>query len=198
MDSENRKPKFILASASPQREKLLLEAGFNFDIIPSKVDESLYPTDSISAQLHTEILAKAKALDVAQNYPSMLVLGSDCVVAIDDEIIGKPNDAAHAQEIVRKLFAKPHKVITGVAFICAEKKIERVFSETTLVYPKKLSESQIAAHIASGQWRGKAGGYGIQDCGDDFVDHIEGSFSNVIGLPIELVAQNLDELLAKK
>ncbi len=190
-----KKRSLILASASPQRKKLLEEAGFEFEVITSLIDESLYQKDGLSASEYAQLLAQAKALDVAHKYRSALVLGADSVVAIDDDIIGKPKDAIDAENIVRRLFAKDHRVISAVAIISVADDICEVFCETTIIHPKKLSAEQILAHIKSGDWRDKAGGYGIQDCKDEFVDSIEGSFSNVIGLPMEATSEILKRLL---
>lgn len=185
----------ILASASPQRKKLLEKAGFEFEVVVSLVDESLFEQNGISASAYTEILARAKAFEVAKKYPDALVLGCDSVVAIDDDIIGKPKDEFDAENIVRRLFAKEHRVVSGVAIISLEHGISEVFSESTIIHPKKLSELQIRSHIKSGDWKDKAGGYGIQDCADEFIDSIEGSFSNVMGLPMEKTGQILKGLL---
>ncbi len=191
---EIRRSEFILASASPRRKHLLEQAGYRFDIIPSNVDEAAFSTDSVPSEEHTKILAMAKAKDVAAKFPSAVVMGADTVVDLDGEIIGKPDDAAHAEEITRKLFSRPHKVITGVALVCVDKNIEIVEADTTIVYPRQLTEEQIAEHIRKGDWQGKAGAYGIQETGDEFVDHLEGSFTNVMGLPMERVQRILAEL----
>ena len=189
-----RVSQFILASASPRRRDLLRKAGYCFEIVPSGVDESKYDVNGISSEEHTKILALAKAKDVATKFPNAIVMGSDTVVDLDGEIIGKPDDAEHAEEITRKLFSKAHKVITGLALVCVYKGIEIIEADTTLVYPRKLTEAQIADHIQNGQWQGKAGAYGIQETGDEFVDHIDGSFSNVMGLPMELTERLLGRL----
>ena len=189
-----RKSQLILASASPRRRDLLRKAGYCFEIVPSDVDESAYDTNGITSEEHTQILALAKANDVAVGFPNAVVIGSDTVVDLDGEIIGKPDDADHAEEITRKLFSKPHKVITGFALVCIDKGIEIVEADTTIVYPRQLTEAQIADHITNGQWQGKAGAYGIQETGDEFVDHIDGSFTNVMGLPMELTQRLLGEL----
>ena len=192
-----RKSQFILASASPRRRDLLRKAGYCFEIVPSEVDESTFDTDGVTSEDHTKVLALAKAKDVAAKFPSAMVMGSDTVVDLDGEIIGKPDDAAHAEEITRKLFSKPHKVITGLALVCIEKNIEIVEADTTIVYPRKLTEAQIANHIQNGQWEGKAGAYGIQETGDEFVDRIDGSFTNVMGLPMELTQRLLETVTIK-
>jgi septum formation protein len=182
---------FILASASPRRKELLQKAGYVFQVEPSGVNEEAFEKAGVNSQEHCKILALAKAKDVAGHFPDMSVLGSDTVVDYDGQIIGKPADAADAERITRNLFSKPHKVITGLALVWLSKKIEIVEADTTIVYPKMLTERQIQAHIAGGLWEGKAGAYGIQETGDEFVEHIDGSFTNVMGLPMERVERLL-------
>ena len=182
---------FILASASPRRKLLLEKAGYVFDVITSAVDESAFDTEGISSVEHTKQLALAKAKDVAQKHPNRLILGADTIVDFDGQIIGNPDDAAHAEQITRMLFSAPHKVITGIALVRIKDAVEIVKAETTIVYPKKLTEEQITEHIRKEDWRGKAGAYGIQETGDEFVERIEGSFTNVIGLPMEQIQKLL-------
>ena len=177
----------ILASASPRRKTLLAEAGYKFTVVPSDVDESAFSAVGKTPVEYAKQLALAKANDVAQNHPDFLVLGADTVVDFAGQIIGKPRDAKDAEAITRMLFSKPHKVITGIALVCKVRKLQIVEADTTVVYPKKLTDSQIAEHIASGIWRDKAGAYAIQEHGDLFVDHIDGSMTNVMGLPMELL-----------
>ncbi|MCF7955193.1 MAG: Maf family protein [Phycisphaerae bacterium] len=188
---------FILASASPRRKELLDEAGLDFNTIVSDIDESQFPTEGVTSVRHTMILALEKAKDVAKKFPDQLVMGADTVVDHDGMIIGKPEDADHAEQITRMLFSQPHKVITGVALVRIADNTEIVEAATTVVYPKKLTEEQILDHIKNGNWQGKAGAYGIQDTGDEFVEKIEGSFTNVIGLPMELVKQMLEKIKQK-
>ena len=187
---------FILASASPRRKTLLEKADHNFRIVVSGIDESLFPTDSKTSIDHTKELALAKAKDVAKQYPSELVMGADTVVDFNGKIIGKPRDAAHAEKITRMLFSQPHDVITSVALVRVCDGIEIVEAATTKVFPKQLTEKQILDHIQNGKWEGKAGAYGIQETGDEFVERINGSFTNVIGLPMELVAEMLDKAVS--
>lgn len=178
---------FILASASPRRKHLLEQAGYRFQIVVSAVDESAFEMEATQSETLCKQLALAKARDVASRYPEKLVLGADTVVDYEGHIIGKPTDAIHAEEITRKLFSKPHKVITGIAVVCRDKGVEIDEVDITAVYPRQLTERQIAEHIAGGNWQGKAGAYGIQETGDEFVERIEGSFTNVMGLPMEKV-----------
>ena len=176
---------FILASASPRRQQLLTQAGYRFEVVPSAVDEATFEEDGIDSETLCARLARAKAAEVAARFPDRLVLGADTVVDDDGHIIGKPADAAHAEAITRRLFSRPHKVITGIALVCIAKGIEIVETDITTVYPRQLTDAQIADHIAGGNWQGKAGAYGIQETGDAFVERIDGSFTNVMGLPME-------------
>jgi len=188
---------FILASASPRRKKLLREAGYHFVIVPSNIDESGFDLDCISSIEHTRRLSLEKARAVAKKFASRLVLGADTVVDFEGRIVGKPKDAADAERITRMLFSKPHKVITSVALVRIEDGLEIIETAITTVYPKKLTDQQIAERIAGGDWRGKAGAYGIQETGDKFVERIEGSFTNIMGLPMELVEALLGKFIAQ-
>jgi septum formation protein len=180
----------ILASASLRRRQLLTDAGYKFTVVPSSVDESVFSTDRITSVGYAKQLALAKANDVAQRYPDSLVIGADTVVDFDGQIIGKARDAEHAEEITRMLFSKPHKVITGLAIICKSRNLKIVEAETTVVYPRELTDAQIAEHIESGIWQDKAGAYSISD-NDPFVDHLDGSLTNVMGMPMEMVERLL-------
>lgn len=184
----------ILASRSPRRKDLLIQAGYDFEVISPDFDESSVSSVGVSPIRHAEVLALGKARSVAVHHPDRLVIGADTLVDSDGEIIGKPVDSADAERITRKLFSAPHEVITGLALIRIRDGIEIVHSDVTTVYPQKLTEGQIAGHVASRSWEGKAGAYGIQEMDDEFVERIEGSMSNVMGLPMELLEQLLDGL----
>jgi septum formation protein len=190
LEKEKKKFSLILASGSERRRQLLAEAGYKFKVVVSQIDETKFPIEGVSPVEYAKALALAKAEDIAKRYPDSVVIGADTVVDFDGRIIGKAQDETHAEEITRRIFSKPHKVITGVAIICKTRNIEIVEAETTVVYPKRMTERQIAEHIASGIWRDKAGAYAIQ-AGDPFVDHIEGNLSNVMGMPMELVGRVL-------
>jgi septum formation protein len=176
----------ILASSSPRRKQLLAEAGYNFTCVDPDVDESAFEAEGISPCEYAERLALAKAKSVAEKFPDCLVIGADTVADFEGEVIGKPADAKEADEITRRLFSRPHKVITAVAIVRIVDGTEIVKSDSTTVYPRKLTNKQIAEHIKGGSWRGKAGAYAIQEQ-DEFVERIEGSLTNVMGLPMELV-----------
>jgi len=181
----------ILASVSPRRKQLLFKAGYRFTVIPPEIDESDFPNTQISPRRYAKTLALAKAKNVAAKFPKGLVIGADTIVDFNGCIIGKPANAQDALRITEKLFSAPHKVITAVALVRLSDNIEMVQSDTTTVYPKKLTKSQIAQHINTGCWKGKAGAYAIQENGDEFVEKIEGSLTNVMGLPMELLQQML-------
>jgi len=196
----NNKLPLILASASPRRKQLLAAAGYEFEVVPSTVDESVFASEGVAPVEYAKKLALAKAKDVAAKLPDYLVIGADTVVDYQGRIIGKPADAEDAERIIRMLFSRPHRVITGVAVVFKTlrhssgqgRRVEIVEADTTTVFPKKLTDSQIAGHIASGIWQGKAGAYAIRER-DPFVDHIDGSLTNVMGLPMELLKRILPQ-----
>jgi septum formation protein len=189
--SEQHSVCIILASASPRRRQLLAEAGYKFTVVQPDIDESAFPAEGLGAREYAERLALAKARNVAEKYPDCLVIGADTVADFKGRIIGKPADAKQAEQITRKLFSGPHKVITAVAIIRLSDGTELSGSETTTVYPRKLTAEQIREHIKSKSWQGKAGAYAIKEKGDEFVERIDGSLTNVMGLPMELLQRML-------
>jgi septum formation protein len=188
--------RFILASQSPRRIELLREAGYDFDVIPSGVDESRFDNLTMSPANYATTLAQAKAEDIAKRYPDQLVLGADTIIDYEGEIIGKPDNETHAKHIVQKLFSKPHFVITGIALIWKIKQVEVLTHESTKIFPRVMSQVQIEAHLQSDTWQGKAGAYAIQENGDEFIERLEGSLTNVIGLPMERLKNLLQEIFA--
>ncbi len=188
--ADSIKTHFILASASARRKDLLERAGYKFDVVVSGVDESAYP-DDIDPKEYAKILAMAKAKNVGQKFPDRLVLGADTIADFNGNIIGKADDAKHAEEIIQKLFSMAHKIITAVALVKIDAGLELVETDTTVVYPRQMSAEQIDSYIKSGVWKGKAGAYGIQETGDEFIEKIDGSFTNVMGLPMELTEKLL-------
>jgi len=184
----------ILASASPRRKELLTKAGYRFTCLSADIDESAFLSKDISPCEYAKRLAVAKAKSIAEKYPCSVVIGADTVVDFAGEIIGKPTDAKEAEQITKKLFSSPHKVITAVAIVRLSDCIEIVESDITTVYPKRLTPEQIAEHIEGKSWRGKAGAYAIQEGGDEFVEKIEGSLTNVMGLPMELLQRMLERI----
>ena len=193
--SERNPVPIILASASPRRKQLLAQAGYEFKIVSPGIDESAYLADSVSPRKYAERLALAKAKDVAVRFPDCLVIGADTIVDFNGQIIGKPADDKDAEQIIKKLFSKPHKVISGIAIVRVADGTEVVESDTTTVFPKKMTAEQLAEHIKGQSWRDKAGAYAIQEEGDEFVERIEGSLTNVMGLPMELLQRLLKRFI---
>ncbi len=177
----------ILASASPRRKELLGYVVPHFDIIPADVDETL--PKGISADNSAEFLAVKKAEHVSALHPESIVIGSDTVVIVDGEILGKPADEEDAYRMLKMLSGKVHRVVTGVCISNGEKK--RSFSESTKVEFYPLSDEEIRAYIATGDPMDKAGAYGIQGEGCILIKGIEGDFFTVMGLPAARLKREL-------
>jgi len=177
---------FILASNSPRRRELLRNAGFQFEVRPTGIEEARLPDES--PEDFARRLARDKALDVArQSEAGRLVLGADTVVSVNGDILEKPVDAADAARMLRKLSGRIHRVITAVCLVRAPESVLAWRNETTSVTFRKLIKEEIEAYVASGEPFGKAGGYAIQGLASCFVPRIEGCYFNVVGLPIPMV-----------
>lgn len=185
-------PRLILASASPRRQDLMREAGYTFEVHPANIDEDDNPPNLMPIDLARR-LGLAKAQHIATQFPHDLVLGADTVVAFGDKSLGKPEDAEDAWQMLALLSGTTHIVITGVALVRLEPRYEVARVAMSAVRMRGLSKKEIDDYVASGQWRGKAGGYGIQDH-DPFVTRISGSHTNIVGLPMELTSEMLAEL----
>jgi septum formation protein len=174
--------KLILASRSPRRSELLRSLGVEFEVSPSKVDEITDPEQS--PEQNATNIARDKAHWVARHYPGSYVLGADTMVVLDQEIIGQPTDEKDACRILSKLTGKQHRVVTGVVLITpeAQEYETAVISTVTL---KSVSENEIRSYIATGEPLDKAGAYAIQGEGSFLVESWEGSYSNIVGLPLE-------------
>ncbi|MCK4276023.1 MAG: septum formation protein Maf [Phycisphaerae bacterium] len=192
MDRASKSPPLILASASPRRRKLLAEAGLVFEVVSPPVDEPDHVGLLPPAQ-RAEALAYFKARSVSQYYPGSLILGADTIVAVSGVVLGKPADQLEARRMLQTLSGTRHVVITGVALLGPDKR-RLIASETTYVTMRPMSNGEIESYIASGEWEGKAGAYAIQETADRFVVSVEGSFSNVVGLPVKLVKRMVNEL----
>ena len=177
---------FILASNSPRRRELLRNAGFQFEVRPTGIEEARLP-DELPEDFARR-LARDKALDVArQSEAGRLVLGADTVVSVNGDILEKPVDAADAARMLRKLSGRIHRVITAVCLVRAPESVLAWRNETTSVTFRKLIKEEIEAYVASGEPFDKAGGYAIQGLASCFVPRIEGCYFNVVGLPIPMV-----------
>jgi septum formation protein len=184
-------PPLILASASPRRQSLLREAGYNFTVEPADVDESAYPAGMLPGNIAAHI-AEMKAKAVSARRPDAVVLAADTVVAFGDTPLGKPADANAAWRMLALLSGTTHIVITGVCVMHASANFARTARAMSAVRMKRLTRAEIEQYVASGAWEGKAGGYGIQDP-DPFVTRTAGSHTNIVGLPMEMTMQMLAE-----
>ena len=187
--------RLILASSSPRRRQLLTDAGYEFVIVEPTDDEDA--PDGLSPDGHAKLLATRKARSVAEGLAEGIVLGSDTVVTYEGEIIGKPDDARHAVQILSGLSGTRHAVITAVCLTDAATGEEMCEAETTAIQMRDVPLEAIKAYVATGECFGKAGAYAIQENGDAFIERIEGSFSNVVGLPLELVESMLARFSAR-
>ena len=175
--------RIILASASPRRVELLRAAGIDHDVIVANIDERVRPGEAPRA--YVQRLAEEKARAVGAQAPGSLVLGADTVVVLAASMLGKPKDAAEAARMLRALSGRSHEVLTGIALLRAGACISRVAATQVEFAP--LSDADIEAYVASGEPMDKAGAYAIQGLASRFVTRIEGSYSNVVGLPVALV-----------
>jgi len=175
--------RLILASGSPRRAELLAAAGFTFEVRAPSVDERVQTGED--PQAHVLRLAQEKARAVDGGDPDLVVLGADTVVVIDGLVLGKPADDRDAIEMLGRLSGRAHEVLTGIAVRGAGRLLTDVSRTTVRFVP--LSPGEIAWYVASGEPRDKAGAYAIQGLASRFVDRIEGSYSNVVGLPIAAV-----------
>ena len=182
-------PRLILASSSPRRQRLLRESGYDFIVHPSDIDEEDVPVNLLPVEI-ARYLAFEKARPVAAQFPSDVVLAADTVVAFGDKPLGKPETPEEAYRMLSLLSATTHIVITGVTVMRHDIGFQRTRSAMSAVRMRRLLPREIEACVNSGEWRGKAGGYGIQDQ-DPFVMRMAGSHSNIVGLPMEVTSEML-------
>jgi len=197
MKTGAQRSNLILASKSPRRQNLLEQAGLKFSVIPSSLDEKSMPPSPPESLVRN--LAEAKAKEIADAYPDSWVIGADTIVLIDDTILGKPKSRAQARSMLGRLSGKIHRVLTGYCVYCKAGK--RFFSGCvkTDVCFKTLTPKEIDWYIDSGEPFDKAGSYAIQGIGSFLVQRINGSYTNVVGLPVcevmdILIKENVVEL----
>jgi len=181
----------ILASQSPRRAELLREAGIAFEAAAPKYHEPDPGTWHLDPISYVESASFAKARSVAEDHPDRLILGADTTVAIGNRMFGKPADEADAKRILCSLFGTTHRVITGVALYDSTTERRIIRHATTTCQMRPMNPGELDDYLRGRGWQGKAGAYGIQDEGDPFVTVVEGSFNNVVGLPVELVVDML-------
>ena len=200
--------RLILASGSPRRAELLRAAGYAFEIVAPDVDESIRAGEAAAAYVRRLAAEKSAAVQVgvARGFQpreggperaaphEATILGADTVVVVDGDILGKPRDDGEAAAMLRRLSGRPHVVMTGVSLRQGPHELGRVV--TTEVYLRDLSDEELDWYVASGEGRDKAGAYAIQGLAARFIPRIDGSYSNVVGLPVACVAELLTSLLA--
>jgi septum formation protein len=184
---------FILASQSPRRYELLKMIGLNFKVQPSHAEEIF--RDDLSPVDYAISNARKKGLSIAQISPDSLVISADTIVVHKSDILEKPNDEAHARDILRRLSGNTHEVVTGFG-LSLKSKNKFVFDhEITKVTFRNLTQNEITAYINTGESFDKAGGYGAQGTGSLLIKRVEGCFFNVVGLPLANFFSTLDKFL---
>lgn len=187
------KGKLILASRSPRRKELLERAGYSIEVVPPLGDEAI-PEGENDPHAIAMALATRKARSVWLNRSEGIILGADTITVLDGEILGKPDNLEDAKRILRKLAGTKHVVITGVCLVEAASGTVVCGSDETGVEMKQMTDAEIDDYISTGEAMGASGAYKIQESGDRFIEEIEGSFSNVVGLPLDLVEELLNRL----
>jgi septum formation protein len=177
----------VLASASPRRQELLKNAGIDFVVRPANIPE--IRIDAENPRDFAERMAREKARAVWDRDNNETVLGADTVVVLDDLVLGKPLNEQDAARMLRLISGRTHQVITGVCLLGPV--LEDIRSESTLVHFSEISDEEIRVYIATGEPIDKAGAYAIQGAASRWITKIEGDYSNVVGLPVELVLQIL-------
>ncbi len=182
--------RLVLASQSPQRLALCRQLDLEPEVVDPAVDET--PLEGESAAELVLRLAKAKAGAVIDSNPDAIVIAGDSVVAADSEILGKPSDVVEARQMLQLLSGRTHSVFTGLSLQAGSRSFDNV--EETQVTFIELSSAIVEAYLSTGEWKGRAGACGIQGKGEAFISRIEGSYSNVVGLPVHKLLEGLVEL----
>jgi septum formation protein len=185
--------RLILASASPRRAELLRTAGYSFDTMTVDVDERVRPGEAAEAYVRRLAIEKsAHAHSVILEGGHYVILAADTAVVVDGDILGKPVDNGDARRMLRRLSGREHEVMTGISLRAGALELGAV--ETTRVEFMRLSSDDVEWYVRSGEGRDKAGAYAIQGLASRFIPRIDGSYTNVVGLPVARVAGLLDEL----
>jgi septum formation protein len=179
----------ILASNSPRRAELLRHLGLTFEVVPSDAEE--FAGDEFSPSELCQLNAHRKARSVAKRFPDALVLGADTLVFLAREVFGKPQNVKEACGMLERLQGRTHQVVTGVSLIHQRRHRERLFAVATEVRFRQLNRAQIGRYVNEVHTLDKAGAYAVQEHGEWIVEEISGSFTNVVGLPLERVEMEL-------
>ena len=185
---------FILASASPRRKDLLRSAGLKLKIIPTSTDETYLQGETPAA--HVKRLSRDKANAVAPGHPNALVLGADTIVVIDGLILGKPKNKKQAREMLQRLSNRTHTVFTGFTLVCLDAGLSKTRVVRSSVQFKNIPPDEMDWYVNCDEPYDKAGGYAVQGRGASFIKAIRGSYTNVIGLPLCEVLEELKHLNA--
>jgi septum formation protein len=189
----DRRTDLILASASPRRRELLERVGLTLEVLPAGIDESVRPGEAAGDYARRIAGAKCDAVaDGAAAARGLPVLAADTTVVVDGAILGKPADDADGHAMLTRLAGRRHEVVTAYAIRFGDRRVERAV--TTVVAVRALQPAEIAAYVASGEGRDKAGGYAVQGIAAAFVTELRGSLTNVIGLPLAEVLADLQAL----
>ncbi len=181
----------VLASASPRRRQLLGWLGVDYEVLPAEVDEQ--PAPGETAEDLVVRLARAKAADVAARRPADWVLAADTIVEVDGVTLGKPADRADAERMIGMLAGREHRVATGLALVAPGGALRAARLVLSRVRFRPLDTRAVKRYVATGEGDDKAGAYAVQGLGAGLIEHVEGSFTNVIGLPLDEVERVLQE-----
>jgi septum formation protein len=188
------KDQLVLASASPRRRELLQQIGLKFQVVPSRAEEQILPGETPEEHVIRLSLDKAEEVANRDDISGRWFIGSDTIVLCDRQILGKPEDELHAATMLRQLSGREHQVLSGYAIIDRQTGKQQSEAVNTKVWFRQLTESEITSYIATGEPADKAGAYAIQGLGICFVARIEGSYTNVVGLPLCKLTLAMKEL----
>ena len=180
----------VLASTSPRRRELLALLGITFEVASPTFDERLIPGRAASDLV--AYFSRGKALSVAKDNPDVIVLGSDTLIELEGKVLGKPADLPEARAMLRQMAGREHLVHTAVTLSCLARRIETTQLSTSRVLMKRFDPEAHERYLATGDSLGKAGAYSIQGPGSELIEHLDGDFTTVVGLPLRLVATLLE------
>lgn len=180
----------VLASTSPRRRELLALLGITFDVASPTFEERVIPGRAASDLV--AYFSQGKAHSVAKDDPDAIVLGSDTLIELDGEVLGKPADLSEARTMLRQMAGREHLVHTAVTLSCFARRIETTQLSTARVLMKRFDLEAHERYLATGDSLGKAGAYSIQGPGSELIEHLDGDFTTVVGLPLRLVATLLE------
>lgn len=193
--NQNVPPKLILASGSPYRLELLQQAGIEAEAVPSHIPEpDLATFPDLAAGLI--YLAQSKAHAVSPKHPSQVILAADSVSLVGNHLLGKPTDRADAERMLQSMSGIRHEVWTGWTLLAADRTFSVTGVDKTTIHFREWTPDDLAAYLDSGEWQGKCGAYGLRQPYDPMVESLQGSVSNVIGLPLEQIRSTLNRIPA--